>query len=72
MTREVADVIGLSTRATRTRLSKLVGRELAVAISIGPWDPNRKYLKAKMVSSSSCDDRPYCVYWGPEFEGAQP
>ncbi len=46
-TREVADVIGLSTRATRTRLSKLVGRGLAVEIGTGPRDPNRKYFKAK-------------------------
>ena len=47
MAREVAGVIGLSTRATRTRLSKLVGRGLAVEIGTGPRDPNRKYFKAK-------------------------
>ena len=46
-TREVADAIGLSTRATRTRLSKLVGRGLAVEIGTGPRNPNRKYFKAK-------------------------
>ena len=40
-------VIGLSPRATRTRLSKLVDRSLATEIGTGPQDPKRRYFKTK-------------------------
>ena len=46
-TSEVAAAIGLSPRATRNRLSKLVGRGLATEIGTGPQDPKRRYFKAK-------------------------
>ncbi len=45
-TREVAEAIGLSTRATRTRLKDLVDRGLVVEIGRGPHDPRRKYHRA--------------------------
>ena len=45
-TRAVADVIGLSTRATRNRLGRLVERGLAVEVGTGPRDPKRKYHRA--------------------------
>ncbi|MCY4344365.1 MAG: putative DNA binding domain-containing protein [Gammaproteobacteria bacterium] len=45
-TREIALVIGLSPRATRARLAKLVKRGLAVEIGSGPQDPKRKYFPA--------------------------
>ena len=43
-TREVALAIGLSPRATRVRLAKLVERGLVVDIGSGPRDPKRKYF----------------------------
>ena len=45
-TSEIAETIGRSTRATRSRLAKLVERGLAVEIGRGPRDPKRKYYKA--------------------------
>ena len=45
-TREIALVIGLSPRATRARLAKLVKRGLVVEIGSGPRDPKRKYFPA--------------------------
>ena len=45
-TSEIAAAIGRSTRATRSRLAKLVERGLAVEIGRGPRDPKRKYYKA--------------------------
>lgn len=42
-TSEVAQEIDLSSRATRTRLAKLVDLGLAVEIGSGPRDPQRKY-----------------------------
>ena len=44
-TSEIAGVIGLSPRATRTRLAKLVERNLVVHIGNGPRDPKRTYHK---------------------------
>ena len=43
-TREVALAIGMSPRATRVRLAKLVERGLVVDIGSGPRDPKRKYF----------------------------
>ena len=45
-TSEIAAAIGRSTRATRTRLVRLVERGLAVEIGTGPKDPKRKYYQA--------------------------
>ena len=42
-TREIADAIGRSTRATRTRLARLVGQGLVAVIGKGPQDPKRVY-----------------------------
>ena len=45
-TSEIAESIGRSTRATRSRLARLVERGLAVEIGRGLQDPKRKYYKA--------------------------
>ena len=45
LTSEVALAIGLTTRATRTRLAKLVGRGLVREIGTGPKDPKRQYFR---------------------------
>jgi predicted HTH transcriptional regulator len=45
-TSEIAESIGLSPRATRTRLVKLVARGLVREIGTGPKDPKRRYFKA--------------------------
>ncbi|MYA37075.1 MAG: winged helix-turn-helix transcriptional regulator [Gammaproteobacteria bacterium] len=46
-TQEVASVIGLTARATRSRLLKLIERGLVVEIGISPQDPKRRYFKAE-------------------------
>lgn len=46
-TRQIAEAIGLSTRATRTRLKGLVDRGLVVEIGHGAHDPRRKYYRAR-------------------------
>ena len=46
-TREVAEAIGLSSRATRNRLARLVERGLVVEIGSGSTDPKRRYHKAR-------------------------
>ena len=46
LTSEIAAAIGLTPRATRTRLAKLVGRGLLREIGTGPQDPKRRYYKA--------------------------
>ncbi len=46
-TSEIAGAIGLSPRATRSRLAKLVDRGLVVEIGSGPRDPKRKYHRAR-------------------------
>ena len=46
-TREIAGAIGLSPRATRTRLAKLVARGLVREIGTGPRDPKRRYVKTR-------------------------
>ena len=43
-TKEISDIIGKSTRTTRTRLLTLIQRELIVDIGIGVTDPHRKYF----------------------------
>jgi ATP-dependent DNA helicase RecG len=45
-TSEIAKYIGLSERATLTRLKKLTARGLVVEIGMGPHDPRRKYSLA--------------------------
>ncbi len=45
LTSEVAKAIGLSARATRTRLARLVGHGLAREIGAGPQDPRRRYFR---------------------------
>jgi predicted HTH transcriptional regulator len=47
LTSEVARVIGLTPRATRTRLARLVERGLVRAIGTGPQDPRRRYFRAE-------------------------
>jgi ATP-dependent DNA helicase RecG len=46
LTSEIADAIDLSTRATRTRLIKLVDRGLIRELGAGPRDPKRRYYRS--------------------------
>lgn len=46
-TQQIADVISLTPRATRTRLAKLVGQGIIREIGTGPQDPRRHYFKAE-------------------------
>jgi predicted HTH transcriptional regulator len=46
-TSEIARVIGLTPRATRTRLAKLVERGLAREVGTSPQDPRRRYFAAR-------------------------
>ena len=46
LTSEIATEIGLTSRATRTRLARLVGRGLVREIGTGPQDPRRRYFRA--------------------------
>ena len=46
LTSEIAAAIGLTPRATRTRLARLVGRGLVREIGTGPQDPRRRYFLA--------------------------
>lgn len=43
-TRELSEKVGLSTRATRTRLVSLVGRGLVIEVGTSPQDPQRRYF----------------------------
>ncbi len=45
-TREIANAIGLTPRATRTRLARLVLRGLVRELGTGPKDPRRLYFRA--------------------------
>jgi len=47
LTSEIANSVELTSRATRTRLAKLVGRGLVREIGTGPQDPKRRYFKAE-------------------------
>ncbi len=42
----IAKVIGLTPRATRSRLARLVGRGLLREIGTGPQDPKRRYFRS--------------------------
>jgi len=44
---EIAAVIGLTSRATRTRLARLVGNGLVREVGSGPQDPKRRYFLAR-------------------------
>ncbi len=46
LTSEIAKAIGLTPRATRTRLGKLVDRGLIREIGTGPKDPRRRYFRS--------------------------
>jgi len=46
LTSEIAAVIGLTTRATRTRLARLVDNGLVREVGSGPQDPKRRYFIA--------------------------
>lgn len=46
-TREIATIIGLSARATRTRLARLIDRGLVREIGTSAQDPQRKYFLAE-------------------------
>ena len=45
-TSQIAETIGLTPRATRTRLARLVGRGLVREIGMRPQDPKRRYYEA--------------------------
>jgi predicted HTH transcriptional regulator len=45
-TQQVAEAIGLTARATRTRLARLAGRGLVLEIGTSPQDPKRRYFLA--------------------------
>jgi len=47
LTSEVAKTIGLTPRATRTRLARLVGRGLVREVGTGPQDPKRRYFRTE-------------------------
>ena len=47
LTSEIARAIGLSSRATRTRLARLVDRGLVREIGTGLQDPRRRYFASK-------------------------
>jgi len=49
-TREIADKIGLTSRATRTRLAALVALGLVREIGTGPQDPKRRYFSTEVPS----------------------
>jgi ATP-dependent DNA helicase RecG len=46
-TKQIADKIALSTRATRSRLINLISNGLIVEIGSGPRDPKKKYFRPK-------------------------
>ena len=45
-TKQIANLIGRSPRATRTRMIRLVERGLVVEIGTGPQDPRKRYALA--------------------------
>ena len=48
-TSEIAKAAGLTPRATRTRLVKLVARGLVHEVGTGPHDPKRRYIASRAV-----------------------
>jgi len=47
LTSEIANAIGLTPRATRTRLARLVGSGLLRELGTGPQDPKRRYFRTE-------------------------
>jgi ATP-dependent DNA helicase RecG len=47
LTSEIAKAIGRTTRATRTRLTRLVGSGLLREVGTGPQDPKRRYFRVQ-------------------------
>jgi predicted HTH transcriptional regulator len=47
LTSEIAKTIGLTSRATRTRLARLVDTGLVRVIGTGPQDPRRRYYRSE-------------------------
>ncbi len=47
LTSEIAAAIGLTARATRTRLIGLIGRGLVREVGTSPQDPKRRYFRAR-------------------------
>jgi predicted HTH transcriptional regulator len=47
LTSEIAKAIGLTPRATRTRLARLVGSGLLREVGTGPQDPKRRYFRTE-------------------------
>jgi predicted HTH transcriptional regulator len=47
LTSEIAQAIGLTPRATRTRLARLVGSGLLREVGTGPQDPKRRYFRTE-------------------------
>ena len=50
-TGKIAKAVGLTPRATRTRLVKLVSRGLVREVGTGPHDPKRHYIASRVVLS---------------------
>ena len=48
LTSEIAGAIGLTPRATHTRLARLVGSGLVREIGTGPQDPRRRYFRTDL------------------------
>jgi DNA-binding transcriptional ArsR family regulator len=47
LTSEIATIIGLTPRATRTRLARLVQSGLLREVGTGPQDPRRRYFRVQ-------------------------
>lgn len=47
LTSEIARAVGLTPRATRTRLARLVGSGLLREVGTGPQDPKRRYFRTE-------------------------
>lgn len=47
LTSEIAKAIGLTPRATRTRLARLVASGLLRELGTGPQDPKRRYVRTR-------------------------
>jgi len=45
-TGEIAKVVQLTTRTTRTRLAKLIARGLVREVGKSPQDPKRRYFRS--------------------------
>jgi predicted HTH transcriptional regulator len=55
-TRDLAAGVGLTTRATRTRLARLVERGLVRDVGLGPNDPRRHYVAVDRAVARVVDD----------------